>query len=98
MRNLPLLLLMLVFPLTLAACETLTSSLGRTGLLEFRWPFTGGVEEASAAAFCDVGFPIYWSQADTDETIRQVKLHNEAGKVLCGWTGGASIGSDPVAE
>lgn len=89
---------LLVLPLTLGACETLTSSLARTGLLEFRWPFTGGVEEASAAAFCDVGFPIYWSQADTAETIRQIKLHNETGKILCGWTGGPSIGSDPVAE
>ncbi|MDQ0305357.1 hypothetical protein J2S75_004409 [Ancylobacter polymorphus] len=29
--------------------------------------------------------PVRWSAADTDETIRQVKANNAAGKVVCGW-------------
>jgi len=35
--------------------------------------------------FCVAAKPIYWSQKDTDRTIWQVKEHNAAGKVLCGW-------------
>ncbi|WP_164738475.1 hypothetical protein [Aquabacter cavernae] len=35
--------------------------------------------------FCGAAAPIRWSAADTDETIRQVKGHNAAGRALCGW-------------
>jgi hypothetical protein len=37
------------------------------------------------AAFCDVAKPIYWSAADTDETIAQIKEHDAVGAALCGW-------------
>ena len=36
-------------------------------------------------AVCNVLQPVRWSAADTDETIRQVKANNAAGKVVCGW-------------
>lgn len=35
--------------------------------------------------FCRAAQPIRWSASDTDETIRQAKAHNAAGKALCGW-------------
>lgn len=35
--------------------------------------------------FCGAARPIRWSAADTDETIRQAKSHNAAGRALCGW-------------
>jgi hypothetical protein len=37
------------------------------------------------ASFCAVARPILWSVRDSDETILQVKQHNAAGAVLCGW-------------
>jgi hypothetical protein len=39
----------------------------------------------SQASFCAVGKPILWSARDSDATILQVKEHNAAGSVLCGW-------------
>jgi len=33
--------------------------------------------------FCAVASPIYWDDADTDETIRQVKAHNATWVALC---------------
>ena len=33
---------------------------------------------------CGAFEPIRWSQADTDETIAQVKGHNAAWKAVCG--------------
>jgi len=36
-------------------------------------------------AVCTVLQPVRWSAGDTDETIRQVKANNAAGKVVCGW-------------
>ncbi len=35
--------------------------------------------------FCRSTKPLRWSKADTDETIRQAKAHNAAGRALCGW-------------
>jgi len=35
--------------------------------------------------FCRASQPIRWSQADTDDTIRQAKAHNAVGRKLCGW-------------
>ena len=63
--------------LTLTSCAALTGS--------------GGTEPpapvAGAAAFCEIARPITWSSRDTDETIAEVKSHNAAGRVLCGWRG-----------
>lgn len=59
--------------LTLTGCGTMTAS--------------GVVTKASA--FCLMAKPIYWSAADTDDTIRQAKTHNAVGKAVCGW------GSEP---
>lgn len=36
-----------------------------------------------ADTFCRVAKPITWSARDTDETIREVKSHNEVWKRLC---------------
>lgn len=35
--------------------------------------------------YCASAKPIRWSRSDTDETIRQAKAHNAAGKAVCGW-------------
>lgn len=39
---------------------------------------------ASGGTECARWSPIYWSKADTDGTIRQVKEHNAVYKRLCG--------------
>ena len=33
--------------------------------------------------YCEVLEPIYWSKSDTEETLLQVKKHNELYKRLC---------------
>jgi len=37
------------------------------------------------AGFCDIASPIYWSKADTADTIVQAKELNAVGVKLCGW-------------
>jgi hypothetical protein len=37
------------------------------------------------ASFCAIAKPILWSANDTGATIEQIKEHNAAGIVLCGW-------------
>ncbi len=41
---------------------------------------TGG---AATDTFCQIYSPITWSQADTDETVRQVKLNNARWAETC---------------
>ncbi|MBB3771501.1 hypothetical protein FHS55_002100 [Angulomicrobium tetraedrale] len=36
-------------------------------------------------AVCDSFRPVLWSDADTDETIRQAKANNAVGRAICGW-------------
>lgn len=38
-------------------------------------------------AVCDSFRPVLWSDADSDETIRQVKANNAVGAAICGWRG-----------
>jgi hypothetical protein len=51
-----------------------------------------------ADTFCLVAKPIYWSAGDTDETIKQVKAHNAAGKILCGWGTRAPVAGSPTTQ
>jgi hypothetical protein len=68
----------------LTSCTTTTASSGRTS--------------AAPPAFCLIAQPIYWSDHDTPETIRQAKAHNAVGKKLCGWgTNAAAVGSSGAA-
>jgi len=54
-------------------------------------PMTGSAAtEAGHASFCDVAKPIYWSKADSADTIVQAKEHNAVGKALCNWGAQAS--------
>ena len=43
------------------------------------------LKEQPLTSACTVFGPIYWSAKDTDDTIKQVKEHNAAGKELCKW-------------
>jgi hypothetical protein len=43
------------------------------------------VAQIDAARFCVVGRQIRWSRKDTPATIRQIKIHNAAGKAVCSW-------------
>ncbi|MDQ0509760.1 hypothetical protein [Ancylobacter amanitiformis] len=36
-------------------------------------------------AVCESFRPVLWSEADTDETIRQAKANNAVGAAICGW-------------
>ena len=35
--------------------------------------------------FCRCARPIGWDDADTDDTLKQVREHNAVGVELCGW-------------
>lgn len=59
----------------------LTSCAGLTGSGATEPPLPG------AESFCAIAKPITWSTRDTDQTVREVKAHNAAGKALCGWEG-----------
>lgn len=59
----------LILSATLTACTTTTASVA--------------TEPGQTA--CAVFAPLRWSKDDTDDTIRAAKLHNAAGKSLCGW-------------
>jgi hypothetical protein len=48
------------------------------------------VTDTGHASFCDVAKPIYWSKADSVDTIEQAKEHNAIGKALCNWGAQAS--------
>lgn len=63
----------------LTACAPMTASDAPKGTLVSSAP------PDIPMTFCLVAKPIFWSPKDTDETIKQVKLHNAAGKALCGW-------------
>ncbi len=56
---------------TLAGCAGMTASRGQTSL-------------PLAVPACVVFEPIYWSAGDTDETIKQAKVHNAKWLSLCG--------------
>ena len=62
---------LLAVMLTLSACATTTGSSAAPEPI------------AGAETFCRVAQPILWDDADTDETIRQVKAHNAVWKRLC---------------
>lgn len=36
---------------------------------------------------CQSFEPIWWSAADSVQTVAQIKEHNASGKALCGWSG-----------
>ena len=55
------------------------------GLLVVMWCQTQAPAAQSAAAFCAVAKPIYWSAADTRRTKEQVDEHNAVGRKICGW-------------
>lgn len=42
---------------------------------------------AGTEVACQSFRPITWSIADTDQTIREIKGHNAAGKEICNWEG-----------
>ncbi len=54
---------------------TLTASCQTTG--------SGAIDPALVA--CASFKPVYWSKADTAQTVAQIKENNAAGKALCGW-------------
>lgn len=58
--------------LILASCATLTTLIG------------GRTERVDVnAVACGAFAPITWADADTDDTIRQVRAHNAAWMALC---------------
>lgn len=68
----------LMRPVTLCGLillATLTASCQTTG--------SGAIDPALVA--CASFKPVYWSKADTAQTVAQIKENNAAGKALCGW-------------
>lgn len=59
----------LTLPAILQGCATTTVSSGKT--------------DATRLA-CSAFSPVFWSGADTDETIKQAKEHNAAYAAICG--------------
>jgi hypothetical protein len=67
--------------LTLSGCATMTGS----GGVSDKSVQANNIQGLGRAAFCDVAQPLRWSGRDTDETIKQAKLHNQTGITLCKW-------------
>ena len=67
--------------LTLNACAKATD----LGVSDRDIQRFGIIQKLRLASFCDVAQPLRWSAYDTDNTIKQVKLHNQAGIKLCKW-------------
>jgi len=65
------LLCVMLLSVTLLGCATKTTG--------------SAVTDTGHAGFCDVAKPIYWSKADSLDTIEQAKEHNAVGVRLCGW-------------
>lgn len=65
--------LLLILPLSLTACASLTN---------FRATEPAPPSQTTRVA-CESFAPITWSKADTDETIAQIKAHNAAWVELC---------------
>ena len=65
--------LLLSATLLLAACESLTAS-GGTDLPP---------EVDPALVACKAFAPIYWSERDTDDTVKQILGHNAAWLAIC---------------
>lgn len=59
----------LILPLILQKCASLTNSSASN----------------NGAPFCDLAKPIFWVDGDTNETIEQIKEHNAVGKDKCHW-------------
>jgi type IV pilus biogenesis protein CpaD/CtpE len=34
-------------------------------------------------SFCQIDHPVTWSKADTDQTIREIKIHNARYRAVC---------------
>lgn len=67
------LLLSSAFAITLSGCAILTS---------LRDPPKPGYDPRKT--YCEVFQPIRWSKKDTDETIIEIKAHNEVWTITCG--------------
>lgn len=67
--------LLLSVTLPLAACESLTAISGQADTLP--------AEVDPAKVACEAFKPISWADADTDQTIREVKAHNAVYEALC---------------
>ena len=71
--TLRVLLLSSAFATTLTGCATLTHLNAPTK-----------PEYDPRLTFCQVFTPILWNKRDTDETLRQVKAHNDVWVTTCG--------------
>ena len=71
--TLRVLLLSSTFAMTLTGCASLT---------RLNDPIKP--EYDPRKTFCQVFTPILWSKRDTDETLKQVKAHNDVWMVTCG--------------
>lgn len=74
-------LLGLSLMLILTGCTTMTGS----GATDTTGPATTLIKgDRKPVLYCGAIAPVRWSQSDTANTIRQIKIHNAKWQALCG--------------